>query len=109
MLCWPHFRKALKFDYCFPHLLSAREGSQGDVGLHISLLVQSDHLRAWSLLPTRRSQVMDQFQGCRLVDGVSVGPVDTNLEGFLDGPGQEVMEGGQKEQWEGEDGRQSDI
>lgn len=40
---------------------------------------------------------MDQFQGCRLVDGVSVGPVDTNLEGFLDGPGQEVMEGGQKD------------
>lgn len=52
---------------------------------------------------------MDQFQGCRLVDGVSVGPVDTNLESFLDGPGQEVMEGRQKEQWEGEDGRQSDI
>ena len=27
---------------------------------------------------------MDQFQRCGLVDSVSVGPVDTNLEGFLD-------------------------
>lgn len=26
---------------------------------------------------------MDQFQGCGLVDGVGVSPVDANLEGFL--------------------------
>lgn len=37
---------------------------------------------------------MDQFQCCRLVDGVGVGPVDTNLEGFLDDGIQEGMEGG---------------
>lgn len=36
---------------------------------------------------------MDQFQCCRLVDGVSVGPVDTNLEGFLDGGNQEGIRG----------------
>lgn len=41
---------------------------------------------------------MDQFQCCRLVDGVSVSPVDTNLEGLLDDGGQEGMEVGEKEQ-----------
>lgn len=51
---------------------------------------------------------MDQFQCCRLMDGVSVGPVDANLEGLLDGGGQEGMEGGEQEQWEGKEGRQSD-
>lgn len=85
------------FDWsCFSHLLSAREGSQGDVGLYIPLLVQSDHLRAGSLLPSGRSQVVDQFQCCWLVDGVRVGPVDTNLEGFLDGGGREGRDGGEE-------------
>lgn len=107
-LC-PYAAEALMRDRCFSHLLPTGEGSQGDVSLHVSLLIQSDHLRTWSLLPPRRRQVMDQFQCCRLVDGVSVGPVDANLEGLLEGGGQEGMEREEKEQWGGEDGRQSDA
>lgn len=41
---------------------------------------------------------MDQFECRRLVDGVSVGPVDANLEGFLDGGG--TMRGNQMENQE---------
>lgn len=69
--------------HCRSHLLPAWEGSQCDIGLHVSLLVQGDHLGARPVLPPRRGQVMDQFQGCGLVDGVGVSPVDANLEGFL--------------------------
>lgn len=95
-----------------PHLLSSRESSQGDVSLYISLLIQSDHLWAWSLLPSGRSQVMDQFQCCGLVDGVSVGPVDTNLEGLLDGGEQEGIERGREGKmwdWEREKGFRDQI
>lgn len=36
---------------------------------------------------------MDQFQCSRLVHGVCVGPVDTDLEGFLDGGKPEGIQG----------------
>lgn len=36
---------------------------------------------------------MDQFQGCGLVDGVGVSPVDANLEGFLRDGGEGGREG----------------
>lgn len=39
---------------------------------------------------------MDEFQCCGLVDGVSVSPVDTNLEGFLDGGKQKENRGGRE-------------
>lgn len=89
---WPNVVKYVKFNPRLSHLLPAREGSQRDVGLQVSFLIQSDHLRAGALLPSRRSQVVDQFQCCRLVDSVGLGPVDTNLEGFLQGGGG-TMEG----------------
>ena len=41
---------------------------------------------------------MDQFESRRLVDGVGVGPVDANLEGFLDRGG--TMRGNQMENQE---------
>lgn len=44
---------------------------------------------------------MDQFKSCRLVYRVSVGPVDANLEGFLDGGGQwKGKEEGSQSGWE---------
>lgn len=76
---------AVTSDSCFSHLLPAREGPQGDVSLHVALLVQGEHLGASALLPARRGQVVDQLEGGGLVHGVGVGPVDADLEGFLDG------------------------
>lgn len=86
------------------HLLLPREGSQSDVHIYIALLVQSDYHRAETLLPPRRGQVMNQFQGWRLVHGVGGGPVDTDLEGFLLHEEQE----GQKEKEAGREGRRAD-
>jgi len=68
----------------FPaHLLPPGSGAQGDVGLHVALLVQVDHLRAGALLPSGGGQVVHQVEGRGLVHGVGGGPVDADLEGLL--------------------------